>query len=97
MISTIVCFSVGHGFINFGRAAYVGGTLVLGSRKFCWLVPGYAFALFGHRYLENNIANIFAKSVLKDSSYQQIIVGGSNFGELLGAMTVFFTANGIQT
>ena len=53
--------------------------------------------MFGHRYLENNIANIFAKSVLKDSSYQQIIVGGSNFGELLGALTVLFTANGIQT
>ncbi|KIM33235.1 hypothetical protein M408DRAFT_61521 [Serendipita vermifera MAFF 305830] len=89
--------SVGHGFLNFGRAVWVGAFLTLGSRKFCWLVPGYAFALFGHRYLENNIANIFAKSVLKDSSYQQIIVGGSNFGELLGAMTVFFTANGIPT
>lgn len=90
-------FSTAWGFVNFGRAAWVGGRLVLGSRKFCWLVPGYAFALFGHRYLENNIANIFAKSVLKDSSFQQILVGGSNFGELCGAMTVFFTANAIPT
>lgn len=89
--------AVYHGFIHFFEAVWVGAKLVLGSRKFCWLVPGYSFALFGHRYLENNIANIFAKSVLQDSSYQQIIVGGSNLGELLGAATVFFTARIIPT
>jgi hypothetical protein len=48
-------------------------------------------------YLENNLMNIFAKSVLQDSSFQQIMVGGSNFGELCGAMTVFFTVNHIPT
>ena len=48
-------------------------------------------------YLENNLANIFATAVLKDSSFQQIMVGGSNFGELCGAMTVFFTVNYIPT
>jgi hypothetical protein len=90
-------YSVRYGFVQYGRAVYVGSMLVLGNRKFCWLIPGYAWALFGHRYLENNIANIFAKSVLLDSSYQPIIVGGSNFGELLGATTVFFTANRIFT
>jgi len=48
-------------------------------------------------YLENNVANIFATAVLEDSSFQQIMVGGSNFGELLGAVTVFFTVNYIPT
>ena len=48
-------------------------------------------------YLENNLANIFATAVLKDSSFQQIMVGGSNFGELCGATTVFFTVNHIPT
>jgi hypothetical protein len=48
-------------------------------------------------YLENNLANIFATAVLKDSSFQQIMVGGSNFGELCGAVTVFFTVNYIPT
>jgi hypothetical protein len=90
-------YSVRYGFVQYGRAVYIGATLVMGNRKFCWLIPGYAFALFGHRYLENNIANVFATSVLMDSSYQPIIVGGSNFGELLGATTVFFTANYITT
>ncbi len=48
-------------------------------------------------YLENNLANIFATAILNDSSFQQIMVGGSNFGELCGAMTVFFTVNYIPT
>jgi hypothetical protein len=64
-------------------------------------VPYPCFGFTNHHprssYLENNIANIFAKSVLKDSSFQQIIVGGSNFGELLGALTVFFAAKAIPT
>lgn len=51
----------------------------------------------GHRYLENNLANIVAKQVFQESSYQQIVVGGSNFGELLGAVTVFLTAQSIPT
>jgi hypothetical protein len=50
-----------------------------------------------HSYLENNLMNIFATAVLNDSSFQQIMVGGSNFGELLGAVTVFFTVNYIPT
>lgn len=89
--------SVYHGFIHFGEAVYVGAKIVFSNRKFIWLVPGYSFALVGHRYLENNIANVFAKQVLQDSTYQQIMIGGSNFGELLGALTVFFTANIIPT
>ena len=42
------------------------------------------------RYLENNIANIYAKGVI------QIIVG-SNLGELLGATMVFFTVEPIPS
>ena len=48
-------------------------------------------------YLENNLANIFATAVLEEPSFQQIMVGGSNFGELCGAVTVFFTVNHIPT
>lgn len=61
--------------------------------------PGFFPPILMHQssYLENNLANIFATAVLNDSSFQQIIVGGSNFGELCGAMTVFFTVNYIPT
>lgn len=75
--STNYFVSLAHGAKNFGQAVYLGAKITLTSRKFCWLVPGYAFALVGHRYLENNLANIFAKQILKDSSYQQIIIGGT--------------------
>lgn len=37
---------------------------------------GYTFALYGHRYLENGILQIYAKSVLGRSSLAQIMVGG---------------------
>lgn len=39
----------------------------------------------------------FAKRVLKEGAYSQIMVGGSNFGELLGALFVLFFANKIKT
>lgn len=60
---------------------------------------GYLALILMHQYsyLENNLANIFATAVLNDSSFQQIMVGGSNFGELCGAVTVFFTVNYIPT
>jgi len=48
-------------------------------------------------FLENGIAPIIAKRVLEVSTYSQIIVGGSNLGELLGAFTVFVLANRVHT
>ncbi|CDZ96793.1 Major facilitator superfamily domain, general substrate transporter [Phaffia rhodozyma] len=85
------------GIRSFGKAIYFGALLVTRDRKYIWLIPGYSIALYGHRYLENGLAPIFAKQVLGTSSWSQIIVGGSNFGELLGALSVLLTANVIQT
>jgi hypothetical protein len=39
-------------------------------------LPGYTLALYGHRYLENGILHMFAKSVLGRSSLAQIMIGG---------------------
>ena len=39
-------------------------------------------ALYMHRFLENSLAPAFAKRVLGISAWSQIIVGGSNFGEV---------------
>jgi len=49
------------------------------------------------RYLENNIANIYAKGVIQKASYQPLIIVGSNLGELLGATMVFFTVEPIPS
>lgn len=84
-------------FKAFGKAFYYGGYLVMTDRRFIWLVPGYTLALYGHRYLENGLAPIFARSVIGRSAYSQIIVGGSNFGELLGALTVMCFTTQVPT
>ncbi|KAJ7210995.1 major facilitator superfamily domain-containing protein [Mycena rebaudengoi] len=89
--------SVITAFRSFGKAFYLGAIIVLSSRKYVWLVTGYSVALYAHRYLENGLAPIFAKSVIGDSSFSQIIVGGSNFGELLGAISVLFLTNRVPT
>lgn len=83
--------------VLFVRSLYVGLKIILTSRKYCWLIPAYSFALFGHRYLENAIAPQIARRYLGNSAWSQIMVGGSNFGELLGAAFVFLFTNLVQT
>lgn len=89
--------SLGMGAWLFFTSIYTGGKIIFTSRQYIWLLPGYAFALYGHRYLENGIAPQVARRYLGNSAWSQIMVGGSNFGELLGAAFVFFFTNLIQT
>ncbi|CAF1105232.1 unnamed protein product [Rotaria sordida] len=81
----------------FGKSVYVGGRLIFTQRKFIWLWSGYSVALYAHRYLENGIAPQVAKRYMEDSAWSQIIVGGSNFGELIGAFVVFICASFVRT
>jgi hypothetical protein len=85
------------GLYLFGQSVWVGARILFTSRKFIWLVPGYAVALYAHRYLENGIAPQVARRYLGESAWAQIIVGGSNLGELLGALSVLLFTNAIQT
>ncbi|KAK5699744.1 hypothetical protein LTR97_005875 [Elasticomyces elasticus] len=89
--------SIGNSILLFFQSVYTGGRIIFTSRKFIWLLPGYAFALYGHRYLENGIAPLIARRYLGNSAWSQIMVGGSNFGELLGAGTVFLFTNLVHT
>ncbi|CAF1350173.1 unnamed protein product [Adineta steineri] len=89
--------SVFNGFASFGQSVYVGGKIVFTHRQFIWLFFGYSIALYAHRYLENGIAPQIARRYLDNSEWSQIIVGGSNFGELLGAFFVFLFTNCIRT
>ncbi|KAF9205609.1 hypothetical protein BGZ49_003781 [Haplosporangium sp. Z 27] len=86
-----------HGFAHFGTSMYRGAQIVFSSRKFIWLIPGYSIPLFTHRYLESQLSPAFAKRILNQGAYAQIMVGGSNFGELLGALFVLFFARTIKT
>ncbi|KAJ1018242.1 hypothetical protein NDA18_006401 [Ustilago nuda] len=92
-----IFMSMVDGVRAFGKAFWYGGYLVLTDRRFIWLVPGYTLALYGHRYLENGLAPIYARSIIGVSSYSQIIVGGSNFGELLGALSVMLFTQAVPT
>jgi len=85
------------GFYLFFESCWTGGKIIFTHRKFIWLLPGYAVALFGHRYLENAIAPAIALRYLGNSAWAQIMVGGSNFGELLGALFVFMFTNLVNT
>ncbi|KAI5788661.1 hypothetical protein FPQ18DRAFT_294682 [Pyronema domesticum] len=89
--------SVLSGAILFFDSVWTGGKILFSSRKFIWLLPGYSIALYAHRYLENGIAPQVAKRYLGHSAWAQIIVGGSNFGELLGALFVFLYTNFVKT
>lgn len=85
------------GFVLFFQSIWTGFRIIFSSRKFVWLLPGYSFALYGHRYLENGIAPAIARRYLGNSAWSQIIVGGSNLGELLGAGFVFLFTNLVHT
>lgn len=89
--------AVVSGFFLFFESVWTGGKIIFTHRKFIWLLPGYAVALYGHRYLENAIAPAIARRYLGNSAWAQIMVGGSNFGELLGALFVFIFTNLVHT
>ncbi|KAI5857275.1 hypothetical protein BZA05DRAFT_169902 [Tricharina praecox] len=89
--------SVLGGFWLFFESIWTGGKIIFTDRKFIWLLPGYSIALYGHRYLENGVAPAIAKRYLGNSAWSQIMVGGSNFGELLGALFVFLFTQVVKT
>lgn len=89
--------SVISGFYLFFESVWTGAKIIFTHRKFVWLLPGYAIALYAHRYLENAIAPTIARRYLGNSAWAQIMVGGSNFGELLGALFVFMFTNLVHT
>ncbi len=88
---------VGDTCLGFVKTCGVGAYYCCTSRKFIWLVPGYAVALYAHRFLENVLAPIWAHTMVRNSSYSQILVGGSNVGELLGAITIILLGESVPT
>ncbi|KAJ3548438.1 hypothetical protein NMY22_g1271 [Coprinellus aureogranulatus] len=86
-----------RGILNFGESIWVGARLIFGNRCFIWLLPAYSIALYLHRFLESSLAPAFAKRVLGISAWSQIMVGGSNFGEFLGAAAVLALSSRVPT
>ncbi|UJR29333.1 hypothetical protein I4U23_010545 [Adineta vaga] len=83
--------------IAFGQSIYIGGKIILSNRKYIWLYSCYSLTLYAHRYLEDGIAPQVARRYLGNSAWSEIIIGGSNFGELLGSFCLLFLSNSIRT
>jgi hypothetical protein len=66
-----------------------GAKIVFTSRKFLRLFGTYPLAIYAHRYVEKSITSPVARRYLNNSPWSQILTGGSNLGELLGALFVF--------
>jgi MFS family permease len=81
----------------FIQSICVGAKIVFTSRKFLWLFVVYPLAIYSHQYIENSIAPQVTRRYLNHSSWSQILVSGSNLGELLGALFVFFFNNTIKS
>jgi hypothetical protein len=86
-----------NAFVDFGRSIVLGGRIIASQRKFMWLPVGYSLALYAHRYLENGLVPVLAQGYFGKPAYSQILVGGSNFGELLGALLVLLIGNLLPT
>jgi len=66
--------SLYRSFYLFYSSIWTGAKLIFTSRKYIWLIPGYSFALYGHRYLENGIAPVIARRYLGRSEWSQVCV-----------------------
>jgi hypothetical protein len=86
-----------NAFADFGRSIVLGARIIASQRKFMWLPVGYSLALYAHRYLENGLVPVLAQGYFGKPAYSQILVGGSNFGELLGALLVLLIGNLLPT
>ncbi|KAI9328426.1 hypothetical protein BDR26DRAFT_912774 [Obelidium mucronatum] len=89
--------AISHYMRVYFSSIVTGARIVFSSRRFIWLIPGYTIGLVFHRYLESGFAPNFSKIVLGDASFAQIMNGGSNFGEFLGALIVFLFSTQIHT
>ncbi|RPB20091.1 hypothetical protein L211DRAFT_895096, partial [Terfezia boudieri ATCC MYA-4762] len=85
------------GTVPFFTTLQLGVRLIFSTPQYAWLPLGYSLSLYAHRYLENGLAPAIAKYVYNEPAYYQIIVGGSNLGELIGALAVFLLTETIQS
>ncbi|CAF1133152.1 unnamed protein product [Adineta ricciae] len=81
--------AMGITLLCFIQSLYFGAKIVFTHRRFLWLFAVYPLAIYSHRYIENSIAPQVARRYLHHSAWSQILVGGSNLGELLGALFVY--------
>ncbi|KAJ1506218.1 hypothetical protein HMI54_005250 [Coelomomyces lativittatus] len=84
-------------FQSFSHSVVLGCRLVFTRRDLIWLIPAYSLPLVIHKYLENVLFIKYGKDGLGNKALSQILLAGSNFGELLGAVFILLFANLVET
>ncbi|KAF0984855.1 hypothetical protein FDP41_000754 [Naegleria fowleri] len=87
---------VGVAVKNYFKSMFIGAKIVLTSRYYIWLIPCFVLPQTLHKLIDNIFLPAFAKMILKRGSYSGIMLGGSNFGELLGAGLLFLLAKKVK-
>ncbi|KAF0974876.1 hypothetical protein FDP41_006350 [Naegleria fowleri] len=87
---------VGIAVKNYFKSMFIGAKIVLANRYYIWLIPCFVLPQTLHRLIENIFLPAYAKMILKKGSYSGIMLGGSNFGELLGAGLLFLLAKKVK-
>jgi len=83
--------------ISYSSSIVIGAKIILTNRKYIWLFSCYTLSLYAHRYLEDGISPQIARRYLTNSAWSEIIIGGSNFGELLGSVFILIFARRFRT
>jgi MFS family permease len=86
-----------QGFYLFIKSVYFGAKIIFQQRKYIWLFPCYCLSLYAHRYIEYGIIPQVAKRYFQHSGWSQIMIGGSNIGELCGGLAIFFLGKKIRS
>ncbi|ORZ31763.1 hypothetical protein BCR44DRAFT_1416876 [Catenaria anguillulae PL171] len=88
---------IGAIFRAFFRSVWIGAKLTLTNRSLVWLTFAYSVPFVIHRYKENVLYAHYANFGLSRGAYQQQLIAGSNFGELLGALLIVIYAITVPT
>ena len=78
--------------IGYLKGIKEGFTITTFDRRYNWLLLCFVLPQVLHRLIENLLFPVFSREVLGDGTLSGIILGGSNFGELLGAAFVVFAS-----
>ncbi|EFA82764.1 hypothetical protein PPL_04459 [Heterostelium album PN500] len=82
-----ILISIKEESLNYCKTVGRGARYIL-TKDYWWVIPTYVIPQVLHRILENVLFSVFAKKILHDGSLSGILTGGSNFGELCGALAV---------
>ncbi|EFC49511.1 predicted protein [Naegleria gruberi] len=87
---------IGKVIKDYFYSMYIGAKIVLTNRYYIWLIPCFVIPQVLHRLIENIFLPAFSKMILKKGSYSGIMLGGSNFGELVGAGLLLIFAKKVK-